>query len=103
MATTVRPAENIGASIGEGEKLVWLVRHGESTNNVSKRVASQSVKGLLRGRLPSRAALATMAPMLSFPMDTPLSERGREQVARQRAALDAAGFCLLYTSPSPRD
>ena len=85
MATTVRPAEEFGASIGEGEKLVWLVRHGESTNNVSKRVASQSVKGLLRGRLPSRAALATMAPMLSFPMDTPLSD------------------CLLYTSPSPRD
>jgi len=49
-----------------------------------------------------------MAPMLTFPMDTPLSERGQQQVQAQRAALDAAGFAhasdiqLVVHSPLQR-
>ena len=97
MATSAsRPAEETGApAVGEGEKLVWLVRHGESTNNVRKRVAADAARGLRRGRLPTRAALATMAPMLALPMDSPLSARGRAQVARTRAALARAELAAL--------
>ena len=58
------------------DKTIYLVRHAESKNNVSKRAFAES---LAKRRLPTWTQITTMAPMLTFPMDTPLSARGARQ------------------------
>ena len=60
-------------------KTIYLVRHAESENNVSKRAFKESLGKL---RPPSWTQIATMAPMVTFPMNTALSERGVRQVPR---------------------
>ena len=82
---STNPTKYIGDSRldTEGEpsgKRVWLVRHAESQNNDSKNTASRT---LLRGRCPSLKQWKIMAPMITFPMDTPLSTKGLEQVTTQ--------------------
>ena len=64
----------------EEVKTIWLVRHAESTNNVSKSTAKNTI---LKGKWPSWQQWKTMAPMITFPMNTPLSSEGVEQVKRQ--------------------
>mmetsp|Transcript_57840 Transcript_57840/g.163240 ORF Transcript_57840/g.163240 Transcript_57840/m.163240 type:complete len:227 (+) Transcript_57840:41-721(+) len=77
------------ADVEAGEKVVWFVRHAESENNVSKRLAMRA----LRARTwPSWEEWKKISPMLLFPMDTPLSADGRGQASRQAAALQAARF-----------
>jgi broad specificity phosphatase PhoE len=73
----------------KGSKTVFLVRHAQSDNNVSKLAFRSSLK---RGRVPSWPEARAMAPMVSFPMDTALSDEGRRQVEAQRRNLDAVGF-----------
>ena len=58
-------------------KTVYLIRHAESVNNVSKKAYKESLGKL---RLPSWTQIETMAPMTMFPMNTPLSEKGVRQV-----------------------
>ena len=58
-------------------KTIYLIRHAESENNVSKRAFRES---LGRRRPPSWAQVRAMAPMLTFPMNTPLSQTGVRQV-----------------------
>ena len=83
--------EEAAASVPTSQR-IWLIRHAESINNVSKRTASEMWAAVRHGRLPAAAQLSAAAPMLLFPMDSPLSERGHQQVAQQRAVLDAAQF-----------
>ena len=66
--------ENKGENLG---KTIYLIRHAESLNNVSKRAYKDSLGKL---RMPSWTQVKTMAPMMAFPMNTPLSERGLRQV-----------------------
>ena len=58
-------------------KTVYLIRHAESENNVSKRAYKESLGKL---RPPSWTQIGAMAQMVTFPMNTPLSERGVRQV-----------------------
>lgn len=81
-----------GAGGGEGEqgKTVWLVRHAESENNVSKRTFRSTFGS---GRLPTtRAEWVSVGQLPLVRMDTPLSAHGRRQAEAQRAVLDAADF-----------
>mmetsp|Transcript_58817 Transcript_58817/g.102942 ORF Transcript_58817/g.102942 Transcript_58817/m.102942 type:complete len:219 (-) Transcript_58817:141-797(-) len=71
------------------QKHIWLVRHAESTNNVSKRAAAQT---LGKGKLPSTGQWSEILSMLKVNMDTPLSEAGQKQVSAQRALLDNQVF-----------
>ena len=62
-------------------KTVFLIRHAESENNVSKRVA----KGCCRAggccrRLPTCAEICSVLGMATCPMNTSLSAAGRDQV-----------------------
>ena len=66
--------ENKGENLG---KTIYLIRHAESVNNVSKRAYKESLRKL---RMPSWTQVKTMAPMMAFPMNTPLSEKGVWQV-----------------------
>ena len=66
---------------GAGNKTIYLIRHAESENNVSKGAFRES---LGRRRPPSWAQARAMAPMLAFPMNTPLSQRGVRQVFKKR-------------------
>ena len=65
-------------------KTIYLIRHAESENNVSKRAFRES---LGRRRPPSWAQVRAMAPMLTFPMNTPLSQTGVRQVRIHFTAL----------------
>ena len=65
-------------------KTIYLIRHAESENNVSKRAFRES---LGRRRPPSWAQVRAMAPMLTFPMNTPLSQRGARQVRTEDTLL----------------
>ena len=58
-------------------KTVYLIRHAESENNVSKRAYKESLGKL---RPPSWTQIGAMAQMVTFPMNTPLSEKGVQQV-----------------------
>ena len=58
-------------------KTVYLIRHAESENNVSKRAYKESLGKL---RPPSWTQIGAMAQMVTLPMNTPLSERGVRQV-----------------------
>ena len=70
-------------------KTIFLVRHAESTNNVSKRLAKDALKC---GRLPTAAEWQLIRPMFGFPMDSELSDAGRAQAAGQRSLLDQNDF-----------
>ena len=68
--------ENKGEDLG---KMIYLIRHAESENNVNKRAYKESLGKL---RMPSWTQVKTMAPLMAFPMNTnsPLSEKGVRQV-----------------------
>ena len=66
--------ENKGENLG---KTIYLIRHAESVNNVSKRAYKEPLRKL---RMPSWTQVKTMAPMMALPMNTPLSEKGVWQV-----------------------
>ena len=69
---------------------MWLVRHAESENNVSKRTFRSTFGS---GRLPAtRAEWVSVGQLPLVRMDTPLSAHGRRQAEAQRAVLDAADF-----------
>jgi hypothetical protein len=70
-------------------KTIFLVRHAESTNNVSKRTAG---KTLGEWKWPTWQQWKTMAPMVTFPMNTELSEEGQKQVERQADTILKDGF-----------
>ena len=83
-------AEGGGGGEGEQGKTVWLVRHAESENNVSKRTFRSTFGS---GRLPTtRAEWVSVGQLPLVRMDTPLSAHGRRQAEAQRAVLDAADF-----------
>ncbi len=82
-------ASTDAAAAAAANQTVYLVRHAESENNVSKAAYRDSLKRL---RLPTWTQTRAMAPMALFPMDTELSEEGRRQVAEQRRRLDEADF-----------
>ena len=72
---------------------IFLCRHAESTNNEAERTAHESLTAIWRGELPPRCAWRKIAQAVSSrPLDSPLSEAGREQVERQRHVLDALAF-----------
>lgn len=75
--------------IGAEGKTIFLIRHAESTNNVSKRIAAETLGSL---KWPSLQDWKTMAPMITFPMNTELSEEGQKQVERQADILLKDGF-----------
>ena len=102
-------ATHADAPLEPGAKRVWIIRHAESENNVSKRTAKIAWRALKSdGRLPSREQWGALAPMLALPMDTPLSAAGRAQITAQRARLDSArfhgasGIALIVHSPLSR-
>ena len=68
--------ENKGEDLG---KMIYLIRHAESENNVNKRAYKESLGKL---RMPSWTQVKTMAPLMVFPMNTnsPLSKKGVRQV-----------------------
>jgi broad specificity phosphatase PhoE len=85
------PRRDGGAQSG---KTIYLIRHAESVNNVSKRTCKACCPALFCGcKFPSCADLLSVAGMLTCPMNTPLSEEGRAQVSRQRQkVIECCGF-----------
>ena len=72
---------------------IFLCRHAESTNNEAERTAYESLTAIWRGELPPRCAWRKIAQAVSSrPLDSPLSEAGREQVERQRLVLNDLSF-----------
>ena len=72
---------------GGTKKVVLLVRHAESTNNVAKGTLSRTL-----GRFRPPASLDEVGQLLSlltFPMDSELSAAGRMMLERQREACTA--------------
>ena len=89
-AAELEPEPEGGGGEGEQGKRVWLVRHAESENNVSKRTFRSTFGS---GRLPAtRAEWVSVGQLPLVRMDTPLSAHGRRQAEAQRAVLDAADF-----------
>ena len=73
-----------------GCKVVWLVRHAESENNVSKKTFASTLGSW---RLPhSYAQWSAIGALALVRMNTPLSVKGVAQTRAQRKALDDAGF-----------
>ena len=78
------PAGDVASSSTGGEvddeKVVFLVRHAQSEQNVAT------------ARL-ERGELSALGSILKLGYDAPVSDTGKQQLED----------CLLYTSPSPRD
>eukprot|EP01052_Picozoa_sp_SAG31_P005532 SAG31_NODE_244_length_19246_cov_20.233823_10_plen_125_part_00 len=77
--------------VQDAAKTVLLIRHAESENNVSKRVARHCCRrGGCCCRAPSCSEICSVLSMVTCPMNTRLSAEGQQQVElRAHAIADA--------------
>lgn len=77
-----------------GTKVIFLIRHAESQNNVAKRDTANVFRRWRRGEWswPNATEWASMTSLLAVPMDTDLSADGVQQAQALQQQLEAARF-----------
>lgn len=86
------------------DKVVYFIRHAESTNNVAKRTLKRTLGSFRAPR--STAETMQLISLLTVPMDTPLSADGRRMIQEQRSAVEELvareSISIVYHSPLKR-
>ncbi|CAK0861540.1 unnamed protein product [Prorocentrum cordatum] len=86
------PSAQHSARPQHGAKLVYLIRHAESRENVRVRAAGAVLSRLAALSLPRGQDLCAASRLLLCDLDAPLSDAGVEQVRRARERLGGADF-----------
>ena len=86
-------------------KTIYLIRHAQSVNNVSKATFTSTI---MSGRRPQGSEWGEIGALLKVKMDTPLSEKGHGQANALRDVLAGSSFLqdnnveLIVHSPLQR-
>lgn len=86
-------------------KTIYFIRHAESQNNKDKKTLKDAFYNITQGKIPTKSPFGAIVRCSQIPMDSEISEKGKEQISIQRGNLRRDNFLeknnieIIFHSP----